>query len=192
MAHKNEMKDVDEKNDDRMPLSATVKNHTASTASSHVDSARSNSSHHGASMASNMASNVKHTIQRISAVTVNTVNVDIAKRFDAKTVGLGEVAKGDLHTYHGPIEEHEAKVREDSKACWLVVFATTLISAVLVFVVYLITLETVMSSTLCVLLTIYWYETVRFSFLLEIFCTVTCFHLLHYDTCTLIPVLTPP
>jgi hypothetical protein len=97
-----------------------------------------------------------------------------------------QYTKGDLYTYHGPIEEHEAKVREDSKACWLVVFATTL------FVVYLITLETVMSSTLCVLLTIYWYETVRFSFLLEIFCTVTCFLLLHYDTCALIPVLTPP
>jgi len=77
-------------------------------------------------------SNVRHTFQRMPSI-----KIALPKRYDAKTVGLGEVVKkGELQTYHGPIEEHEAKVRVDSKSCWVVEFAITLISAVLAFVVY--------------------------------------------------------
>ena len=117
----------------------------------HTQTLRTGTSNSSPNLAS-LASNAKHRIWRLN----------FAQRYEAKTVGLGEVAKGELHTYHGSIEEHEAKVRKQSTSCWLVRFFTTQISAILVFVVYLITLETLMSSALCIGLTIYWYNLVSF------------------------------
>ena len=89
------------------------------------------------------------------------LSINMAAKYEAKNVGLGEVATGELKIHHGPVEEHEARVRAQSTSCWLMRFTTTLASAVMVFVVYLITLETLLSCTLCVGLTIYWYREVR-------------------------------
>ena len=115
---------------------------------------------------------VKNKIKRLSGA----VNVDIAQRFADKAVGLGAgamllLAKEELGTsaypLYGPIEEHEAKVRRENASCWLVRFVTTLWSSILVFMVYLITLETLMSCALCVGLTIYWYDVVSLFKLLK-------------------------
>jgi hypothetical protein len=108
-------------------------------------------------------SGVKHKIKRLAVV-----NVDIAQRYANKTVGLGAAVlaanKGELGAYqHGPIEEQEAKVRRENVSCWLARFVTTLLSSILVFMVYLITLETLMSCALSVGLTIYWYNVVSFN-----------------------------
>jgi len=101
----------------------------------------------------NRTSNLKSKFKGLS--------INMAAKYEAKNVGLGEVATGELKIHHGPVEEHEARVRAQSTSCWLMRFTTTLASAVMVFVVYLITLETLLSCTLCVGLTIYWYREVR-------------------------------
>ena len=62
--------------------------------------------------------------------------------------------------FHGPIEEHELTVRQQQKQFCLAQYFTKLMAAIMVFAVYLITLETLTSSALCVGLTIYWYESV--------------------------------
>ena len=67
---------------------------------------------------------------------------------------------GELTLFHGPIEEHELTVRQQQKQFWLTQYFTKLMAAIMVFAVYLITLETLMSSALSVGLTIYWYESV--------------------------------
>jgi len=88
------------------------------------------------------------------------ISVNLAKQYyEKKKVGLGEGAV-ELSSFHGPIEEHELKVRQQQKQFCLTRFVTTLMASIMVFVVYLITLETLLSSALCVGLTIYWYETV--------------------------------
>jgi len=102
----------------------------------------------------NRASNkLKSTFQGLS--------INMAAKYEAKNVGLGEVATGELKLHHGPVEEHEARVRAQSTSCWLTMFITTLMSAIMVFVVYLITLETLLSCALCVGLTVYWHKEVR-------------------------------
>jgi len=93
--------------------------------------------------------------------TFQGLSVNMAAKYEAKNVGLGEVATGELKLHHGPVEEHEARVREQSTSCWLTRFITTLMSAIMVFVVYLITLETILSCVMCVGLTVYWYKEVR-------------------------------
>jgi hypothetical protein len=88
------------------------------------------------------------------------LSVNMAAKYEAKNVGLGEVATGELKLHHGPVEEHEARVRAQSTSCWLLRFITTLLSAIMVFVIYLITLETLLSCALCVGLTVHWYQEV--------------------------------
>ena len=91
---------------------------------------------------------------------ISRISVNLAKQYyEKKSVGLGEGAV-ELSSFHGPIEEHELKVRQQQKSFCLTRFVTTLMASIMVFVVYLITLETLLSSALCVGLTIYWYETV--------------------------------
>jgi len=121
-----------------------------------------------------------------TATAVRRMSMNPAEQYHKKPMGLGEGA-GELSTFqekaeehepsarkkqkefsltheltlfHGPIEEHELKVRQQqTQVCWTRYF-TTLMAAIMVFAVYLITLETLLSSALCVGLTIYWYETV--------------------------------
>ena len=93
------------------------------------------------------------------AKSVNMNNV--AKSFDEKKVGMGGIAKKRLEESNQiGIEEHEAAVRKIVQSFWVTQFLTTLLSSVLVFVVYLIGIETIMSCALTVGLTLYWYDKV--------------------------------
>lgn len=81
----------------------------------------------------------------------------LAQKYDEKNVGLGEAAAGGLN-FHGVVEEHEMRVREQQRTFLLSRFFTTMMASFMVFIVYLITLETVLSCALCVGLTIFWYQ----------------------------------
>ena len=92
----------------------------------------------------------------------HSVNLNnIAKSYDEKKVGMGGIAKKGLkESDQIDIEEHEAAVRKIVQSFWVTQFLTTLLSSVLVFVVYLISIETIMSCALTVGLTLFWYDKV--------------------------------
>lgn len=95
---------------------------------------------------------------KVSNALKNSININMARKFENKHFGMAEVAarSGVKDTVVG-IETHERRVRKENETCWLTRFSTTLFSAILVFLVYLVTLETVMSCALCLGLTMYWY-----------------------------------
>jgi len=88
----------------------------------------------------------------------------IAEKFDNKNVGLGaaaltfQTAISDPRLPHGPIESHEELVRRQDRDHFLSRMFSTLTAAVMVFFVYLVTLETLMSVTLSIGLTIFWLQ----------------------------------
>lgn len=89
------------------------------------------------------------------------MNMNMAKNFDEKKVGMGEVArKGIDESEQIGIEEHESEVRKTTRSSWITKFLTTFFSSILVFVVYLISIETMISCALCVGMTLYWYNKV--------------------------------
>lgn len=76
---------------------------------------------------------------------------------------------GEVKTkFQGPVEVSEMVVREQQRSFIFTRFCTTLWSSVLVFAVYLVTLESVLSVALCVGLTLYWYDVV------STYCIVLC------------------
>lgn len=81
----------------------------------------------------------------------------MARMIDEKNVGLGAGAIVMSQT-SGSIEIQESKVRKEQDTFLFTRFITTLWAASLVFVVYLITLETLMSCALSLGLTIFWYK----------------------------------
>eukprot|EP00553_Chaetoceros_curvisetus_P006038 CAMPEP_0204623366 /NCGR_PEP_ID=MMETSP0717-20131115/9096_1 /ASSEMBLY_ACC=CAM_ASM_000666 /TAXON_ID=230516 /ORGANISM="Chaetoceros curvisetus" /LENGTH=505 /DNA_ID=CAMNT_0051638423 /DNA_START=102 /DNA_END=1619 /DNA_ORIENTATION=- len=81
----------------------------------------------------------------------------MARMIDEKNVGLGAGAIVMSQT-SGSIEFQETKVRRQEDTFLLTRLFTTLWAAALVFVVYLITLETLMSCALSLGLTIFWYK----------------------------------
>ena len=85
--------------------------------------------------------------------------VTLAQKYDEKNIniGLGEMAAKEMN-FHGDVEEHEFRVREQQRSFLFTRFFTTLMAACMVFFIYLITLETLLSCALCVGLTIFWYR----------------------------------
>jgi ribosomal protein L17 len=108
---------------------------------------------------SHAAASVIKSNAKTLAKSVNLNNV--AKSYDEKKVGMGGIAKKVMkESDQIGIEEHEAVVRKIVQPCWITQFLTTLLSSVLVFVVYLISIETIMSCALTVGLTLFWYDKV--------------------------------
>lgn len=103
------------------------------------------------------ADGVDHKKTRRKTKTKTKLSMSMAHMIDKKTVGLGTGAIF-MSQSSGAIEMHEKEVRRQEQSFFLTRFLTTLVAASLVFVVYLITLETMMSCALSLGLTIFWYK----------------------------------
>ena len=83
--------------------------------------------------------------------------MSMKRKMDKMNVGLGAGAIV-MSTSSGAIEKQEKEVRRQEESFVLTRFFTTLLASVMVFVVYLITLQTLMSVALSLGLTMFWYK----------------------------------